>query len=482
MSAVALERPGRAPRVAQPRTGADALPRVLTSVLVGSFVCMSLAPSLLPRTALTQAIVTGLLAAIGLGASTLIHRIHTARPFQQRPIQQASGKATWKPTPSHRARRWRIAAVSAAVGAATIGIAGAAAWQNSLRAAMNVDTVGPAHWVEVVAVASAMFFVLYLLGATVDVVCARLGPIRSMAVAVLCIAGTYFFAGPALWDSLSTRFSTSNSAIDPTVAAPTSTYLAGSPDSKISWNTLGREGRKFIAAEGDSDAVRTYVGLDSAPTPAARTALALDDMVRAGAFSRSAIVVAVPTGSGWIDDHAVAGIETRFGGNVATVGMQYSDQPSWATFLFAESQARAAATALLDAVASHIDAMAAPSRPALYIYGQSLGSVGGSAAYSAAEPSVCGALWAGPPAGAVDTSAAVVLANSSDPVVRWSTALLFDPPDLDRTRGDAPAPQWIPVVSFLQTTIDMVSALDAPSGHGHRYGTDQGIALPSCDR
>ena len=41
-------------------------------------------------------------------------------------------------------------------------------------------------------------------------------------------------------------------------------------------------------------------------------------------------------------------------------------------------------------------------------------------------------------------------------------------------------PQWIPVVSYLQTTVDLMSAQNAPTGHGHRYGADQGSLLPEC--
>jgi uncharacterized membrane protein len=118
-------------------------------------------------------------------------------------------------------------------------------------------------------------------------------------------------------------------------------------------------------------------------------------------------------------------------------------------------------------------------RPNVYLYGQSLGSVGAAAAFAEAGPA-CAALYAGPPAGTVRPDGATVLANTSDPVVRWSPRLLLLPPRLDGTRPDAPSPGWLPVVSFVQTTVDLLGALDAPAGHGHRYGTDQGTALPDC--
>ena len=147
----------------------------------------------------------------------------------------------------------------------------------------------------------------------------------------------------------------------------------------------------------------------------------MSELDRVGGFTRNSVVVAVPTGSGWIDTHAVDGIEQRFGGDVAIVGQQYSDAPSWATFLFSRDDAEESATALFTAVGSHIAAMPAEDRPDLFLYGQSLGAVGGSAALTEAlsegsPTTACDVLWAGPPAGATRTDGATVLANTS---TRW---------------------------------------------------------------
>ncbi|MET4048488.1 putative membrane protein [Rhodococcus sp. UYP5] len=73
-----------------------------------------------------------------------------------------------------------------------------------------------------------------------------------------------------------------------------------------------------------------------------------------------------------------------------------------------------------------------------------------------------------------------MMANTSDPVLWWSTELVGSKPDLSFARRDAPIPQWIPGVSFVQTTVDLFSALGTPAGHGHRYGTDQGTSMPGC--
>lgn len=159
------------------------------------------------------------------------------------------------------------------------------------------------------------------------------------------------------------------------------------------------EGQKFLAAGTDS--VRVYADLDSGPNARSRADHAVAELAHVGGFTRSAVVVAVPTGSGWIDTRAVDGIEQRFGSDVAIVGQQYSAAPSWAAFLFQRSDAEESAQTLLTAVATRIAELPAADRPDLYLYGQSLGAVGGSAALTETLPTqLCAVLWAGPPAGA----------------------------------------------------------------------------------
>jgi uncharacterized membrane protein len=198
------------------------------------------------------------------------------------------------------------------------------------------------------------------------------------------------------------------------------------------------------------------------------------ELERAGGFDRGHVVVAAPTGSGWIDANAVAGFESVYGGDVALVAVQYSSTPSWVTFVLDRDAAIDAAAALVAAVRSHLDTLDPAHRPQLHVYGQSLGAVGVAAAFDGGTaPGRCEALLAGPPAGSVRAEGGTVLANSSDPVIRWQPSLLWSPPDLSRARVDAPLPAWLPVIGFLQTTVDLLFALDAAPGHGHRYGPDQ---------
>ncbi|MDZ7932528.1 MAG: alpha/beta-hydrolase family protein [Rhodococcus sp. (in: high G+C Gram-positive bacteria)] len=444
----------------QPSTGVR-LPRVGTSVALTAAMLASSAPALLPRPAVTQALLTGVSMAIALAVAWSARRaLGTRRPARL------------------RAQAW-----TAGVGAliSTGAILSNIQWQNRLRVSMGTPSVDWHYAVDVVGGATCVALTLWVIGLAIRRMCTAMGSIRSVVLIGVVGVLSYFVAVPALWSAMSSSFAASNSALDDAVTAPVAVARSGSPNSLVPWRTLGREGRKFTTGGLDPSTVRTYVGLDSAATLDQRVELAVADMERAGAFDRSVVVVAIPTGSGWVDENAVTGAESRFGGDVATVAVQYSNKPSWATFVFAEDDARRSADAVARAVAARAATKSTP--PQIVVYGQSLGSVAGSDAYLSlrhTDPRICGAVWAGPPAGAVDTDGATVLANSSDPVVRWSADLLWSPPNTSTTRPDAPTPMWLPFVSFVQTSVDLAAALDVGAGHGHRYGTDQGTSMPRC--
>ncbi|OZC61187.1 hypothetical protein CH306_24095 [Rhodococcus sp. 15-725-2-2b] len=435
-------------------------PRIGTSVALTVAVMVSSAPSLLPRSAVTQALFTGTVMATALAAAWSARRVFGSR------------------TPARRC----LQAWSAGVGAgiSTCSFAANILWQNRLRISMDVGTVDWRYAAEVAAGAICVAVVLCGLGRAAVGIGGALGRGRSV-IAVTIVGLASFVAAPSVGSAVSDSFSASNSVVDDAEPAPSSNTRSGAPASLVPWRTLGAEGRKFVSGGLAPGTVRAYAGLDSAPTVDRRVALAVADLDRAGGFQRSVVVVAIPTGSGWVDENAVTGAESRFGGDVATVAVQYSSAPSWATFLFAEDDARSSADAVVRAVATR--AASEPTPPDIIVYGQSLGAVAGSDVFLSigrSDPGICGAVWAGPPAGAVNTDGATVVANSSDPVVRWSTDLLWSPPNTSSTRPDAPTPMWLPGVSFLQTSVDLTAALDVGAGHGHRYGTDQGTSMQRC--
>ncbi|NLF06058.1 MAG: hypothetical protein GX593_13820 [Actinomycetales bacterium] len=101
---------------------------------------------------------------------------------------------------------------------------------------------------------------------------------------------------------------------------------SGSPASLVRWADLGREGRRLLSRPSVAPgAVRVLVEVDCARGIERRVALALAEAERLGAFTRATVCVAVPTGSGWLNPHAVESLEKVTGGGVGT-GHRYGPE------------------------------------------------------------------------------------------------------------------------------------------------------------
>ena len=164
----------------------------------------------------------------------------------------------------------------------------------------------------------------------------------------------------------------------------------------------GRRPTELEAFSGEpaQEPVRAYVGLASAEDVGDRAALAVRELERAGGFDRSVLVVVTTTGTGWVDPAASDSLEYEFNGDTAMVAMQYSYLPSWMSFLVDQVKARDAGRALFDAVYGVWAQLPPDARPKLYVFGESLGTFGGEAAFSGLadiENRTDGVLWAGPP-------------------------------------------------------------------------------------
>jgi uncharacterized membrane protein len=320
------------------------------------------------------------------------------------------------------------------------------------------------------------------------------------------------------------------------IVEPVTALRSGSPGSLVPWLTLGRQGRTFVdsgptpeeisAFTGTParEPVRVYVGLKSAPTLDAETALAVRELERTGAFGRKVVVVATTTGTGWLNPAMIDPLEYMYDGDTAVVTVQYSFLPSWISFVADKAPAQDAGRELFDAVYDKWSQLPAGHRPELVVLGESLGSFGGEAAFSGTEDirdRASGVLWVGPTntntlwsrftAGRdpgspewrpvyqdgrtvrfgdspADFDAAspgwerprvVYLQNPSDPIVWWSWSLAFHQPDWLRgapAPDVSPAMHWYPLVTFWQVAADLALATAVPAGHGHTYGMLQGTA------
>ncbi|WP_084525273.1 alpha/beta-hydrolase family protein [Nocardia vaccinii] len=441
-------------RLSAPRTG--------TVVAAAAGTVVSLAPGLLPRTAIAQGLLTGALLALFVGVSAVARKLlrHNSSGSTQRGLRAAIP-------------------VGCAL-AVALAVVRAEWWQNRLRAAMGFPDVGVGYWLECAAV--ALLVALALLGGTRAMRWAVRCAMRARNVTLTIVAALAIQIAllPATADGRRHADARADAPTNSTGAQPFPESLSENGEAIPDPSSLGAQGRRFMSAEAGRS-VRVYAGLNSAPDLNSRVALVIRELERSGALARSNLVVMVPTGSGWVDEHAVTGLARRFADDVAMVAVQYSDAPSWVGYLFGRNAAEQSQRALFTALERRLTGLKNP--PRLYIYGQSLGATAGSSVFTDDADQrhrVCAALWAGPPADRVHHAGARILANSSDPVVQWSPELLWHAPNLTNARPDAPHPPWIPLITFVQTSTDLLSALTPAPGHGHRYGIDQGTALGTC--
>lgn len=179
---------------------------------------------------------------------------------------------------------------------------------------------------------------------------------------------------------------TAGNAIEPAYRSrPDSALVSGGPNSEVDWNTIGREGRRFVnmaltPAEIEEvtgapavEPIRVFVGYDSAESPNARAFLAMAELERMGAFERPYIAIYSPTGSGYVNYVAAETVEFLTGGNCAGVCIQYSVRPSFLS-LDRVGTAWESSLALLTALAWRIRSMPEGRRPRILLFGESLGS------------------------------------------------------------------------------------------------------------
>lgn len=173
-------------------------------------------------------------------------------------------------------------------------------------------------------------------------------------------------------------------------AIPENPNVSGSAHSLVSFDSLGREGRRWVSmvlgadeieqvmGEPAMDPIRVFVGLESYPgiDPSGRVRLAMEELERTGAFSRKTICVFSPTGTGYVNPVTSESLEYYTRGDVASVAVQYSVRPSFLS-LQAVHIARDGLRLLLAAIASRLAAIPEADRPRLLIFGESLGAQSG---------------------------------------------------------------------------------------------------------
>jgi uncharacterized membrane protein len=417
-------------RVAAPRTG-----RLLVAATA---LAVASQPGLIPRPPAVQALVAALAAVNAYGVAALLGWV--SRPLRR--FVRGIPELTWPAT-----RR----VLGAVLVATTAG-----AYLGQVHLSRATGMAAPSLTDQVLATVAAAGLAVAAAG-TIALLAAGVRRVTRPVAAVLLV--------PAML-----------------LGGPGTAAAAGS--SEVPRAAVGSEGAQFLAATPTAAdlaratgrpalaPVRVYVGEGQAATPRERAALAVRELEARRAFERAAILVEIPTGSGWVNNASAGALEYVYGGDTATVAVQYASMPSWAAYVRGGEGAQASARALLDAINARIARQPAGDRPTVLAYGESLGAWGGMTAYP--EPGgvlrhVDRALWVGIPAAAPDVTPVpgrlATLDHPDDPVPAWSPDLLVRPSD------DWPHP-WLPVVTFWQVTGDVIAALDTPDGHGHRYGPE----------
>ncbi|WP_051701809.1 alpha/beta hydrolase [Mycetocola saprophilus] len=483
---------------------------------------LSLTPSLLPRPAILQGVMTAVIFLLGYAFGRLLWAI-------------GRRVLPWRVSARVRRNVWISVLVVTAMGLSGLGAA-ALAWQNEVRELVEMPPGGAPH---------AGLFVLGLLPVTLLGLAigrgfstlyrrsrARRGTPVALGISVLVgiVAAAVIVSGAMF--GVDRIYAASNAEPAEGLHAPTSAERSGGPGSEIPWDTLGRHGAAFVSEGPDAqqirditgrpamEPIRVYAGLKSAPTTRERAALAVRELERTHAFDRDVLVVATSTGSGWLEPQTVDAVEYLHGGNTAIVSMQYAYTPSWVSFVFDPDAPVAAARDLFDAVSAAIHALPEGAhRPKLISYGLSLGAQGAQAVFTSladVRARTDGALFVGSPngtplwqklqsmrdpgspewqpvldegrevrwmarsgdldllPGAWEYPRVAYLQHASDPVTWLGPDLLWQEPDWltpgQRSDQISPDMRWIPVVTAAQVLIDMLMGESVPARHGHNYG------------
>ncbi len=166
---------------------------------------------------------------------------------------------------------------------------------------------------------------------------------------------------------------------------PTNPYVTAGPRSIIPFDTIGMEGRRFVLMaltcdeitavmrQAAIDPVRVVAGYEAADSTQERAELCLKEMEAVGAFDRSLICVASPTGVGYVSYTFAESLEYLTLGDCAIIVPQYALVPSFMA-LFDTHDGVSLQRKVIKLVRDRIAQMPEGKRPRLVQFGESLGA------------------------------------------------------------------------------------------------------------
>ncbi|WP_240804517.1 alpha/beta hydrolase [Qingshengfaniella alkalisoli] len=501
---------------------------VLPLLLGLVFFAASLTPSLIPRHWLFQGVLAGLVTGVGYMLGQLF---------------LSAWRAIELPLLRGKAARVAHSLVAIPVLALWVwDVSQASKWQDTIRLRVGMDPSEDYRTLGMLGLAVAVFLFCFLIGWMVqelfDILRSRLYrvmPARTANVLGLMLAVSVVFVvtrdGIVAWafDAADESYEAAQDLFATAPPAPDDPDTAGGPGSFVDWAAMGQPGRNFVtqgptAADISAlsgapalDPIRVYVGRAQDDDPEVRAQIALEELKRLGAFDRKVLIVASPTGTGWLDPGGHDPIEYLHNGDIATVAVQYSYLQSPLALIFETASGLDQATDTMRVIYQHWRSLPVDDRPQFYVHGISLGAW--SSMYSfdlfqLIDDPIQGALWTGPPfpsnlwrrmVAARDQGSPYVLPQVGDgSLVRFMSQ--FDGPNLDNDdwgrlrivfmqQGSDPivfyepssvwrAPQWmreppapdvspamrfVPVVTQFQLALDLALSKALPQGYGHNY-------------
>jgi len=495
------------------------------------FYSVSMLPSLLPRPWIFQAIISGFSFAVGYGLGVFLSFL--IRWMLQKPIPKSSttSKKAWKALKS--------IGLLAIVISSIVGVM----FQNEIRILVDRREIGVMYALPIIIlaflVAKTSIDVARFLRKIHQKIITKINvyvPTRvSIVAGTLVIFLLFSWVSSGLFEIFFVKqsnriYNARNNTTPEGVIAPLSKYRSGSPESLVTWDSLGFQGKNFIGSgptqkqlaaftesENVKEPIRVYAGVKVSESVAERSRLAVEELKRTGAFSRKVLVIANVTGTGWLEPQTVDALEYMYGGDTAIVAQQYSYLPSWISFLVDKSKATETGASLFDAVRSEWIKQPAETRPKIITYGLSLGSYSAQAAFSGVNDvalSTDGALFVGTPSDTLlwntvtknrdkgspqvlpiykngdiarfasnntmlegdktgwQKPRVLYLQHASDPVVWFDFNLVLHKPDWLREpkgTGVSKRMRWYPFVTFAQVGVDQFFGTTVPNGHGHNY-------------
>ncbi len=475
----------------------------------------SLRPSLTPRDTLHQGLVTGLMASsgalLGAGLGGLVGRVTGPR-----------SQGVWLPT---------VTAGAAVVGAVLQGRRHLSAQADAHEEWGEIDgrpAVGAVVGGAVAAglAAGAVLGGSELISSSAEVSRRLPGPtpLWSAGIAGAAVAGTVMLGRMTLARVLNGLAKSGATADAALVDQTTDPYVSGNASSAVPYDTLSREGRRFVAwrvtrdemltdsGERAQQPIRVFVGVQTAPGISERVELAIAELDRLDAWSKSYILAVSPAGTGYANSVPVEALELLTDGDCASVSVQYGLLPS----MFSLNKVPTAAQTFRSLIERiHQRIAQTHSNAQLLLYGESLGADAAQKALqlppdlvdldSAHVAEIDRALFVGTPGGKslrddllhhprtvhVDRWQALpdplptdvqlwFLEHQADPVTRFDRTLIWNrPPWLagdPRGRNIPDDMAWVPLGTWQQVLLDVAYATQSQSGVfrsvGHDYRAD----------